>query len=264
MADVIIHRDPWFDDYHDIPPSYEYPLPASGMPKEHQDTVGPWLRRFIGLDEANRHALLEARWESELNGPLAPVLRWYLEYEPVSLVVHRNAAWLLCSKRATDQRERTLFLIPESSDVNNLRSRLHEHGFHDELLLRLAVTLGGLREDFPPNAGDFMGDHDEFSMDERGGLRLLNEPWQAENVEGFNEWENSLFLYAARNGDSVIVHPSGKVGWWKFGERRIEEYAVDISDFADKYARYLRESWVKTDYCDQLVHWPFDSYGPDQ
>jgi|SRR5579872_1905882 len=75
-----------------------------------------------------------------------------------------------------------------------------------------------------------------------------------------DEWQGALHFYHARNGDTLLLHPSGKVGWWVGAESRIVEYADSFADFCERYTGFRRLAWKSFGPRGKLVAWPYDFY----
>jgi hypothetical protein len=224
------------------------------MPHAERDRLDSWLLSIAGVAPDEAQGMLRARWRTQSDGHLGALVRWFLEYRSVSIVVHGDHAWLMCVRPETESHSETLFLIPEPTPEQHVAKRLCERGFDDPLLTRFIATLAGMRESLPPDGGVFAGWQDDW--------RLLNEDWMAEQLGGYPEWEGSLLLFTARNSDTLLVHPTGKVGWWIGEMRTIELFASSVDEFCQRYTDYKRTAWRKVAWADRLIAWPFDSFGP--
>ncbi len=72
-----------------------------------------------------------------------------------------------------------------------------------------------------------------------------------QDIEGYHDWEGSLSIYYARNGDVLLLHQSGKVGWLVCDQRKIIKKSEDFSELVKYYVGYKK------------LPYPFDSYGPE-
>jgi hypothetical protein len=217
------------------PPSYEYPLPVD--PQEPTlASLHPWLRELATLDPSEAHSSLRARWSSLSDDALCQLRDHLLQYAAISIVTTGPRAWLLCV------REKGGFnLIAPPVSRESIRLQQGRCGMGDNRLLTdLLEHFGGLREDFAPGGGYFI-DEQEW--------RLVNEPFM-EEIPGYSDWKNALFIFSSRGGDGLLLHPSGRVGWWVGDEVRMRNAYDDLGTCLVDFIRY-RE-----------VPWPFDPYEP--
>ncbi|MBI4616231.1 MAG: hypothetical protein HY720_21635 [Planctomycetes bacterium] len=130
--------------------------------------------------------------------------------------------------------------LPPPPDREEARGAIARLGIAEPgPVLEFAVGFDGVRESPPRLSGGF-------------------EPvarWRTIREEGFEEeflagWQEALVVFVARNGDHVLLHPSGRVAWMVFAEHRVDERWPTLEEFVHHYADHL-------DY-----RWPFDSYGP--
>ena len=202
--------------------------------------IHPWLAQFVGMSPEDAHQVLEKRWAGVAAGPLLKVRDLLLGFGCTSLVVLEQHAWL-GTERSPDDCD--LFLIAEPIATERIDRLLNQHGLSGNKLFReFLAQFGGLRED-PTIAGSFVRGDEE-------SLRMVNQPWMKEEVAGYDDWEGSSIIYSARNGDAVLLHPSGPIAWWKGAERRIDHQADDFGEFLEYFVEYKQTDW------------PFDSYGP--
>ena len=235
-AGCIVHQLPEYArDGH--PPSYEYPLPAQIEPS-NLATLHRWLREVAVLGPPDAHARLQARWNGIQDAALRRVRDHLLEYEVTSLVLTGPDAWLLCVRRSGGFN-----LVAPPVERSVVEEQQAQCGIRDNpLFTDLVEHFGGLREDFAPGGGYFMVPQE---------WRTVDEPWMAE-VEGYSDWRGSLMVFSSRGGDTLLLHPSGKVGWWVADEVRMRDAYEDLGACLADFVRYRR------------VPWPFDPYEPDE
>ncbi len=210
------------------------------MPSEERARIHPWLTQFVGMSPEHAHQVLESRWAGVTTRPLFKVRELLLSFGCTSLFVAEQHGWL-GSERSPDDCD--LFLIAEPIAAERIDHLLDHHGLSgNELFREFLVQFGGLRED-PIVSGDFVRGDEE-------AMQIVNEPWMKEDVAGYDNWEGSAIIYRARNGDTVLLHPSGPIAWWTCAERRIDHKADDFGEFLEYFVEYKRTDW------------PFDSYGP--
>jgi hypothetical protein len=271
--DPIIHRQGGPFAGHEI--AEEYALPAHHINLRRSAAIDPWVKRFIGTSAEGARGLLERRWKGIVDTPLLLLREWLLRLEPSSILLFKNDAWIgvkllpdieepsepppwVISLRKYltppgfdsssffqtygDTACRTYF-IPPPLDRASIRQRLSELSFpRHKLLVSFLHFFAGLREDTPLISGNFL------CHDSKDWMLMLQDK---DDVEGFDEWQRGLMLYHARNGDGVIVHPRGRVGWWIFSEARIEGRYADLGEFVQCYVDRLDSKE------------PFDSYTSD-
>jgi hypothetical protein len=232
---VIVHQLPEYerDGY---PPSYEYPLPAQIEPSSLA-ALHPWLREAAALRSPEAHAFLQARWNGLRDSALRPLRDQILECEVTSIVLTGPEAWLLCV-----HENGGFNLIAPPVDRDAVKKQQVQCGMgNNPLLTDLVEHFGGLREDFAPGGGYFMVPQQ---------WRIVNEPWMGE-LPGYSEWKDALMVFNSRSGDALLLHPSGRVGWWVGDEMRMRDAYEDLGACFVDFARY------------RAVPWPFGSYEPD-
>jgi hypothetical protein len=133
-----------------------------------------------------------------------------------------------------------------------LETRLTACGLHVQGLTRLLLALAGLREDFAPSGGAFLDLADQWI--------LLDQAWMQQTLQNYTEWEGSLALFNSRDGDSLWVHPSGRLGWWGAGEQEVKSYTESVEEFCERYAHFRINAWLPDRGTDKLIAWPFDSH----
>ena len=129
-------------------------------------------------------------------------------------------------------------------DCELLEKQLKHFGLEQHDLVRqFMLHFNGFQEDLE-GAGDFVtiecwepiaGPGCEYIRDE---------------CQNFNEWEGSVCFYHACNGDLLLLHQTGKMGWWDMAMGEIRPLLDSFADFPEYYCNYIRHRW------------PFDSCGP--
>lgn len=246
-----IHQLPEWEDAG-YAPSFEYFLPAGTVLDDVRQNLDPWLASLASLTPDQVAVNLHARWEKSLNGPLEDVLRYFMQYRPKSIVTREHKSWLLCEMPETDVRSRDCFLLPSPGDLQALRDRLAQRGFDNPQLVEFLWTLAGLREDFEPGGGAF--------LDGTGDWISINEPWMVEVLTNYDNWQNGLIVFNSKGGDGLVVHQTGKVGWWNSGDTVVTDYATHIVELCRKFAEYKSSAWVRFRGFEKLIPWPFDGH----
>lgn len=182
-----------------------YPLPAADIPDDVRSSLHPWIAGFIGLTPAGATERLRERWAT-IKRPSLLALRETLSEFEVRAIVDYEAGGMIYAVRpnAEDEDIGNIFYLPAPIDPDALESRLSSVSLSDNAAVREFMThFAGLAED-TTTSGQFV---------------YLDSPWPRftdswdGSIEGFDDWENSLMVYEARNGCHVLVHPSGKVAW---------------------------------------------------
>jgi hypothetical protein len=252
-----IHQLPEFEDAG-YSPSYEYFLPVRNVLEADLAPLGPWLQAVARGDADAAKRALEERWQQYRHDPFRDLIEYYLAFQPNGVVIHDQKAWLLCFRSETAFSEGTMYLLPEPVDDHNVRTRLSNCGFRDDLLTQFLCAFSGIREDFFPSAGYFVEGAGEWRL-----IGSDDEAWEAEfekTVAGYTEWHGALHFYHSRSSDTLLVHPTGKVGWWVGDDLKIVEYAPSFADFCALYTRFRNHAWKRLTTAGKLFAWPYDYY----
>lgn len=246
-----IHQLPEWEDAG-YAPSIEYSLPIGSIFEDLCQDLDPWMASIATLAPDQAAVRMQERWTNSRHGLLEGILQYFLQYRPRSIVIREHKSWLLCELRESEVRSSDCFLLPGPIDVSALDDRLAKIGFTNPQLVELISVLAGLREDFEPGGGAF--------LEASGDWILINQPWMAGVLTNYDDWRNSLIVFNSRGGDGLVVHPTGRVGWWNAGDVVVKSYATDLSDLCRKFADYKSLAWVNFDGCDKLIAWPFDGH----
>jgi len=227
-------------DYPAQPKSFA--LPATDIPDDVRKSLHPWIAGFMGLTPAEATKRLHERWAT-ISRPSLLALRETLSKFEVRAIVDHEVGGMIYAVRpdSDDGIVGNSFYLPAPIDPDELASRLDSVSLSNDAAVREFMTyFAGLAED-TAIAGNFV---------------YLDSPWPRftdswdGSIKGFDEWENSLMFYYARNGCHVLVHPSGKVAWWVMQEHLVEETAVDFDEFVIQFSEHRK------------IAWPYDPYGP--
>lgn len=248
-----IHQLPEWEDAG-YAPSVEYSLPVNAAFEDACCSLDVWMRSVAERTPNQVATLLHARWESSLLGSLEDILRYFLQYQPRSVVTREDKSWLFCELPASEMHEKDFFLIRSPIDPPVLRERLAANGFTDPEFVEFLMAFAGFREDFEPGGGAF--------VEADGDWILINQPWMVDMLTNYEVWQNGLIVFNSRGGDGLVMHPTGKVGWWHAGDSAITNYAADVSELCHKFAQHKSSAWVKSRAFAKLVPWPFDGYKP--
>ena len=234
QSDSIIHQLPEYADAG-YPPSYEYQLPAH-IEDPMFSIIHPWFQHLSQLTTVDAHKCLAERWKNIQHNAARCLRDHILEYETRSIVIAGGCVWLLCVNGNAG-----INLVGPPLNENNAIAEHIPIGMEDNcLLVELLTHFHSLREDFPPGGGYLIDNH---------SWEYLNDPFIEKEVKGYSKWKNSLIIFHARNGDLLLQHPSGKVGWWVADEIKIKEAYNDLETCIMDFIHFQNKPW------------PFDSYG---
>lgn len=241
-VNVIQHRSPGNPQ---VIGAVEYILPADEMPAEVLGGLHPWIRQMHGKRSAEVKQMLVQRWSTIKNPALQELRDRLLEFQPTSIVVHKGQGWLHVKVPSAESGIGDHWYLSAPNDEIDWLAKLQEVGMQDnQLLAEFLPHFSGLREDIPDMAGNFL-DASEWETFPLPGYEL-------HQVKSAKDWQGSLLLFHARNGNSVLLHPSGRCGWWWFAEHEASESHPDLESFIRDFTRFSRE-----------YSWPFDGYGAD-
>ena len=221
----------------------EYTL-DSEIPNEVRSRLHPWIAGFIGLTAAEANERLWERW-APIERPSLKALRETLSNFQVRAIVDYEDGGMIYAFRAGSKEEEIgdFFYLPAPLEADRIRKRLEPSQLGGNDALRdFLFYFGGLAED-TTTVGQFVYSENPWP--------LFTDSWDGE-IEGFDEWENALMLYHARNSCFILVRPDGTVGWWVMQERVVETEAKDFDEFVLKFNEHRK------------ISWPYDPYGaPD-
>ena len=218
----------------------EYLL-GDDIPAEVRSKLHPWIAGFIGLSTAEANERLKERWAT-IERPSLIALRETLSKFDVKAIVDSKNGGMIFALRTGSKGEKIgeVFYLPAPLDPRDIQRWLEPSKLDgNDALCEFLFYFGGLAED-TTTAGHFVYSDPPWSM--------FTDSWEGE-IEGFNEWENALMLYHARNGCHILVRPDGKVAWWVMQERVVNAVADDFDEFILKFNDHRK------------ISWPFDPYG---
>ncbi|MEZ6116794.1 MAG: hypothetical protein R3C28_09500 [Pirellulaceae bacterium] len=237
--DPVVHKL----SHPDFPSATEYFLPHPKLPTDVMDELHPWMQTVVTSDSRQIRSLLVDRWASIQSPELIALRDQILGYEAVCIVVRGKQVWLdLSSGVEVDTVGSSAYVAPPVDRVD-MEKRLAQHGIQaGSLFHEFMCNFAGLAEDFYTE-GNFIDLSDNWDT--------LTEEWR-EDIENFDDWKGSLFIYIARNADVLLLHSNGSVGWFKYAEGRITRTFESFSEFIEFYVNYRGRPPQ-----------PLDSYGPD-
>jgi hypothetical protein len=222
----------------------EYLLPVPELPADKAARLHPWMADLANRDMEGVRILLGERWADLAFQETIGLRDQLLGYDPVSFVERDGMVSLRLANPDADPDVigTSAYVLPPLIEGPRHQRKLEGYGIPGKSVFsEFLQHFGGLAEDYF-SAGNFIRldeDWETFSQD-----------WMHE-LEGFDEWKDSLIIYRARNGDSVILRRDGAVGWHVGAERRFRRQSENFGEFLEFYVAYRR-----------TYSWPFDSYGP--
>ncbi|HUG18809.1 MAG TPA: hypothetical protein VMM56_07505, partial [Planctomycetaceae bacterium] len=67
-------------------------------------------------------------------------------------------------------------------------------------------------------------------------------------------WEESIVFYLSCDGDQLLLHPDGRVGFWYHASTEISIYASSFEEFCTKYYRISHVDKVERTYMSVTKH----------
>ena len=220
----------------------EYRLPANDIPADVRKRLHPWIAGFIGLTPEQADRRVAERWSS-IQRPSLQALRDTLSRFSVDSIVDHGEGGKIRAYRPTTKEAGIgdYWYLSPPLDSTEISRRLEPGGLQaNEGMKEFLTHFAGLAED-TVISGHFV--HSEAPWP------LFDKSW-GDDIEGFDEWENSLILYTARNGCDVLVRKDGRVAWWVMQEGKVEPLAKDMDEFVLLFDAHRKLSW------------PYDPYGP--
>jgi hypothetical protein len=225
--------------------SLEYILPAATLPDDVHARLDPWIQAMRGKQPAEVKELLAQRWSNLREPALKELRNRLLEFTPKSIVIHEGRGWLRADVPSADPSIGDSWYLPSPPEDIDWEAKLREFGVEgNPLLIEFTQHFGGLREDLPDMSGSFYEVH-EWERFPLPGYEL-------DEIKGAKDWQGSLIIFHARNGNSVLLHPDGRCGWWWFAEREVVENQPDLESLIRSFTRFNRE-----------FSFPFDGYPPE-
>jgi hypothetical protein len=232
-----------YPGFRDYPITSEYLLPCNEMPAKVRECLHPWLRQMVEIDSQNVLSILHRRWSNisiaDLTGLQDLLLK---EFSPRSIITHGMEAWLGFTRPNPTDSERSEILIPPPPDTKMIETGLKKTPFANiPSLVAFAANFGSIKEDIPPNAGDFrIPEKWESLYDYWGENDGRYENW-------YSDWSGALVVYGTGCGDMVLLHPTGKMAWLGFAENEIWGLSSSFDEFIRRYVVYRRKSHFSLD-----------------
>jgi len=219
-------------DWHPSNPAAE-----ETIPKEYQKLLHPWIQQFLTSTQKNAHSLVEQRLNDVSEKFLLPIKNALLKqkFRVVCSATSSNHAdgYLVIGDNAWSS-----FYWPPPSDFDADEKHIDSIGFGDIAALKNFVrTFDGIRDNPPGCSGDF-----EFAraMKSFQDTRLFKHI----KLEGQESWTKALPFYTAPNGDTALVSPSDKIGWFCVETHRVKIREGRFADFVESYFKGdFTDSW---------------------
>ncbi|WP_425617643.1 hypothetical protein NA78x_001324 [Anatilimnocola sp. NA78] len=222
----------------------EYVLPADELPADVNAALDPWISQLRGKQPADVKKMLVERWSTIQNPVLQELRDRLLEFQPTSVVVRQGQGWLRLQTPSADPGIGDSWYVPAPISVATLSEKLKKVGLRDNAVLtEFAEHFSGLRESMPDTAGSFLEGSEWYTFPLPG--------YELHEIRGAKDWQGSLILFHALNGNAVLLHPDGHCGWWHFPDHETEQRYPDLESFIRAFTQFSR-----------VYSWPFDGYTP--
>jgi len=228
---------------------------AKKLPPRSMRGLGPWLRSLLDLTPDRVRATLEHRW-TNVPTALRPLRDRILSAGSPALVSGEGSAFLELTLTADETPDRdgerwswSLFVAPPISErtwgQELRRLRLSPRS----LVAAFARHFDFLRESEPGLAGGFKPLSEWRTIEE--DAIASNYSWYTYLPEKMRrEWAGSVIVFGARNGDEILLHSSGKIGWLNHEQSLVRKEWSSFEEFIARYADFIE------------YRWPFDCWGP--
>ena len=220
-----------------------YKLPAGDVPLNVRESLHPWIAEFLDLTPAQATERLHERWSTIQRPSLVALRKTLAEFEVRSIVDYQEGGMIYAVRPNADENiVGNSFYLPGPIDPKELKGRLDSVSLaENECVFEFLTYFAGLAED-TTTSGNFVYRETPWPT--------FTDSWEGK-IKGFDEWENALMIYCARNGCHVLVRPNGNVAWWVMQERLVREEWADFDEFVLKFNAHRK------------ISYPFDPYGPD-
>ncbi len=236
-------------------PYCEYYLPIGKHNRAKFRNAGPWISQIVGATVEEAQAILAKRWARASPGLPRQLCDLFLTYSPRAVVDVHGQYSLLCVKPETSECHDTMYCLGEPPDIEATRQMLLTYGADNEQLLEFLCLFGGMRDWYDYDAGILVTHLDRIMT--VAEMYLLNEA-------DYREWEGGFVIWWGPNGDGLIYHPSGRVGWVVVELATIKLYTNTFTEFCERYFLFQRDAWkprtYKIDAPVKLAPRPFDSW----
>lgn len=235
---------------------WRFALPADdGVSPSLLKRLSPWAKQVAGLNEDGARRMLRDRWKNVPNWlePLrnriltagAPHLIGKSRREWLGLTLGAQGRWAPPVETAEDPWTWTIYVAPPGNTTEATKA-LSKAGLEGHADARAFVeNFDHLRESEPGFSGGFIPVSRWESFRRHGVFDLLD--------SGVREgWADARMIFHCRNGDDVLLHPSGEVAIFLLAEGRMTGAWKSFREFLVDYADHLG------------YRWPFDGYGPSE
>lgn len=221
------------------PITFEFLLPVRAIPDQVSVHFHPWIKQFIGKSPEQAKELLKERWK-ELREPALIGLRDKLlaMYEARAISIYGERAFIQLRKRGADgEGPGNHWYIPPPVEEPVITERLREAKLEGNVMLSSFLrAFAGMRDIPPPTYGDFV-------LPGKEPIPVLDDNYDL-TMRGSEKWKGSLLFYHVTSGNAVLIHSSGRVGWWDFAEDYIEQEAESVEAFIRKFTDLLGTEYL--------------------
>lgn len=233
---VVVHSP----EFEGEPATTEYFLPQPKIAVDH--TLHPWMQSIARSAPEAVADVVAARFKCVEVPVLKPLCKQLLRYTAESILVRGDQQWLHFAS-PHQKHEQSHVLIPPPVEPSTLQEQQRScSSALPPSFLSFMEHFAGIREHYS-TAGHFIDEAEEWTY--------LTEDWQREIIDNFDDWTGSLLIFHSSSGDHLLLHPDGHLGWWLYGEGKVEMRFPSFDDFLKFYVQYREKS-----------AWPLDAYGP--
>ncbi len=237
----------------EIPYVPAIPLPTRKLTEKDLAGLHPWLRPFTKAGVKETQRLLAEFWSVLKSNPLKRLSKKLLKIEKTFLLVlpqqlenriyDPQTTWLVMEVESVDHQTSKKavedFLLgppPQPSGIKKIQ-KIQSAGTS---LVEFYSFFHNFRESIPPDPGFFIPPH---------RWELAKRKEHLPKFEGIGPWLDAYVIFEARNGDEVLMAPSGKLCWAVLETYSVKPLADTFDDYIDHYVRYKK-------FC-----YPFDAWG---
>lgn len=210
-----------------------YSLPVVNHNREESHGGIEWFEMISRMTVEEVKIFLSERWAFVTCQQILDITNALLGYTADS-IVHVStpdgfdelpiSLRLVLPDSATDWGAQCFLPRPPNPEV--VRENLHRANIVDDMVVEFACALGGYRETY------LCGIFQDFTkpLTKATDLYFSNE----KRIWG---WEESIVFYLGCEGDQLLLHPDGRLGFWYHASTEIRLFANSFKEFCEKYHR---------------------------
>lgn len=209
---IVINCEEW--EAAGYPPTYRYVLSRGGVLAEDRATLSPWIQEFVGISIRDARRLLAARWEPFLAGPCDMLARYFMRFQPHSIMTWSGMSWLICRANKTKTTAPKGLMITAPFSRQYIEQNMKLHGIVSDEFADIASLLCGVRELPPPHATFFLqfSESDSWKVLTEKSIDHLDEPaWFKER------WKGGVIVFNACGGEMLVRNVMGAYAWVTHG-----------------------------------------------